>query len=139
MISYPDEPALPSSHRAEGSAALRYEDVAQDGRILLDALPTGLGVTVWEKLLSKHPLARVAKGLPEPDGLPKVPERPYAWRAPECLLDEPAHATPLEPEPRADAPVVFGIGHTDSNQHVNSLVYLRRFEEGVLRRLAELG
>jgi hypothetical protein len=32
----------------------------------------------------------------------------------------------------------FGLDHTDSNQHVNSLVYPRLFAEAALRRLAEL-
>jgi hypothetical protein len=35
-----------------------------------------------------------------------------------------------------DAAWVFGLTHTDANQHVNSLVYVRLFEEAVLRRLA---
>jgi acyl-CoA thioesterase FadM len=34
---------------------------------------------------------------------------------------------------------VFGLVHTDSNMHVNSLVYLRVFEEAALRRFATLG
>lgn len=41
-------------------------------------------------------------------------------------------AEDLTPEP---TPLVFGVVHTDSNQHVNSLVYLRLFEEAVLRSL----
>jgi hypothetical protein len=46
----------------------------------------------------------------------------------------------LEPSPRADRlPAVFGLVHTDINQHVNSLVYPRLFEEAALRRLHELG
>lgn len=34
------------------------------------------------------------------------------------------------------APVVFGLGHTDSNQHVNSLAYIPLFEDAALRRFA---
>jgi hypothetical protein len=37
------------------------------------------------------------------------------------------------------APIVFGLGHTDSNQHVNSLVYPALLEDAALRRLAALG
>jgi hypothetical protein len=37
------------------------------------------------------------------------------------------------------APWVFGMVHTDHNQHVNSLVYATRFEDAALRRLAEHG
>jgi hypothetical protein len=36
------------------------------------------------------------------------------------------------------APIVFGLGHTDSNQHVNSLVYPALLEDAALRRLAAL-
>ena len=35
--------------------------------------------------------------------------------------------------------IPFGLAHTDSNQHVNSLVYVRLFEEAALRRLSALG
>jgi hypothetical protein len=49
-------------------------------------------------------------------------------------------ATALEPEPRLDSvPFTFGLVHTDSNMHVNSLIYLRMFEEAALRRFVELG
>ncbi len=36
-------------------------------------------------------------------------------------------------------PITFGIGHTDSNQHVNSLVYPRLFEDAVLKTLPGWG
>jgi hypothetical protein len=36
-------------------------------------------------------------------------------------------------------PLVFGLGHTDSNQHVNSLVYPQLLEEAALRRLHAKG
>src|SRR5205823_12900006 len=32
----------------------------------------------------------------------------------------------------------FGLVHTDSNHHVNSLVYIRLFEEAALRRFGKL-
>jgi hypothetical protein len=52
----------------------------------------------------------------------------------------PEGAAALEPGRIADPlPVVFGLVHTDSNMHVNSLVYLRLFEEAALRRLVALG
>jgi len=57
-----------------------------------------------------------------------------------CNARAPEGATMLDTELVFDAcPIVFGLGHTDSNQHVNSLVYLRLFEEAALRRLAEHG
>lgn len=235
MILVPEEPALPDVQRASAPLALRFEDVAQDGRVLLDALPAGIGTAVWGELLSKHPMTEMARrdgvisilnrlvvtgergpiaptrsirvhgcydlahtvdangevdrilllawarfegpighligktprdgemveigrlyaehvftrpfGPPDArkvrrldhPGLPQVPERRVTWRTAEEILAPPANASPLEPAPAEDAPVVFGTGHTDENQHVNSLVYPRRFEEGVLRRLATLG
>ena len=73
-------------------------------------------------------------------GLPAIPPDRHESPAPESLLHLPAQAVALEPELVADAaPVAFGLAHTDSNQHVNSLVYPRLFEEAALRRLATLG
>lgn len=37
------------------------------------------------------------------------------------------------------AEIAFGLGHTDSNQHVNSLVYPQLLEDAALRRLAAHG
>lgn len=72
--------------------------------------------------------------------LPDVPPDRHESPAPESLLDLPAGAVALEPALVEDvAPVAFGLMHTDSNQHVNSLVYPRLFEEAALRRLAALG
>ena len=73
-------------------------------------------------------------------GLPAVPETLYAWRAPAETMTLPAGAVALDDELVVDpAPVVFGLNHTDANQHVNSLVYPRLFEEAALRRFAALG
>jgi hypothetical protein len=49
------------------------------------------------------------------------------WAEPKALLDGPLEVDAV--------PIAFGLTHTDSNQHVNSLVYPRLFEEAVLRRL----
>jgi hypothetical protein len=67
---------------------------------------------------------------------------------PDAIYDAPASTTAMNPPDGADLldaeyhpdPVVtaFGLDHTDSNQHVNSLVYPRLFAEAALRRLAEL-
>lgn len=74
------------------------------------------------------------------EGMPALPPDRHESPSPESLLDAPAGAVPLEPAPRLDeAPCAFGLAHTDSNQHVNSLVYPRLFEEAALRRLALLG
>ncbi len=222
--------------RATGRFYLRYEDVAQDGRVRADALSTALGV-VWRELaipggmhaalqsqgilpiLTRITLERSdspfaverpldaeggyvlshAKGtsgevdkllldmdasitgpigrtnLPPPDDAgrtalvgrvhaehvftrpfapagqrkvvalpmesgPLVPEQERRWDAPSTLLELPDGAVALEPEPRDDPnETVLGLTHTDSNQHVNSTVYPRLFEEAALRRFAALG
>jgi acyl-CoA thioesterase FadM len=210
---------------------LRFEDVTQEGRLVLEALPNALGPTVWRGILAHDPtsaatfaagivpiLSRfVLEGAPGPfsanvpveaegtcqlartdDGryvldmwaelfgpigrtygsterageravagrvfAEHVLTRPFAppgerrvtsldypgapvvtvTRPPspayEVIASLPDGATPLEPAMRVDpVPVTFGLVHTDSNMHVNSLVYLRVFEEAALRRFAALG
>jgi acyl-CoA thioesterase FadM len=60
--------------------------------------------------------------------------------APDAPFLLPPGATPIDEDFSPDAvPVVMSLGHTDSNQHVNSLVYPRLFEEAALRRLAARG
>jgi acyl-CoA thioesterase FadM len=62
------------------------------------------------------------------------------WKTPESAMEPPSGARPLDPEPVLDpTPVPIGLFHTDSNQHVNSLVYPRLFEDAALRRVAALG
>lgn len=236
MFDFPEPPRdLPADQRADGPVSLRYEDIAQDGRLILDAIPHGLGEVVWQNILARHPMSRstsaagvipiltrlVVEGTggpiavrrhldgeglfqlahsvdeggtlnrillnlwvdtygkkgrtygPPPEGAgervhlgrvfaehvftrlfappgerkvlslegadPSVYGARYAWRAPEALLDAPPGATPLDELSPDSSQVVFGLSHTDSNQHVNSLVYPRLFEEAVLRRLAALG
>jgi hypothetical protein len=71
----------------------------------------------------------------EAEGYPTVPERRRAFRELSAAAALPPGATLLDPEPVIDPlPIVFGMMHTDSNQHVNSLVYLRLFEEALIRR-----
>ncbi len=78
--------------------------------------------------------------LPSRPGVDPVPGEPMRWAPPEQSGTLPTGCLPLEASPRPDAvPLVFGLGDTDSNHHVNSLVYPRRFEEAALRRLRELG
>jgi hypothetical protein len=100
--------------------------------------PSRLGRVFAEHVFTR-PLApaeqRKVLELPGPDG-PWLPPDRHTWVAPSELLGDPAGpdaATPWEVDP---APVVFGLLHTDSNQHVNSLVYPRIFEEAVERVLA---
>ncbi len=51
----PPEPQSPDAERGSGQVALRYEDVAQDGRVMLGAMPQALGESVWRALLRHHP------------------------------------------------------------------------------------
>ena len=71
-------------------------------------------------------------------GMPAVPDAVYDAPAPTTAMELPAEATAIDAQYHPD-PVVtaFGLDHTDSNQHVNSLVYPRLFAEAALRRLAE--
>jgi hypothetical protein len=220
----------PTGPRASGRVPLRFEDVTQDGRLVLEALPTALG-TIWRGLLEQDQgrqacvqngvfpiLSRMvlegtagpfsAHGKVESQGTgriaraedgrfmldvwadihgptghthqPASPEgesvlagrvfaehiftRPFAppgqrrvtafdfEGAPvvtetrpsppafEAVASLPAGAKPLEEAPTADSlAIVFGLVHTDSNMHVNSLAYLRVFEEAALRRFVSLG
>jgi hypothetical protein len=222
-------PPLPPARGYEGTGradvAPRYEDVTQDGRVVLTSLMPGVGFAVWRELLSKMPALETfrAKGIlpilrrlvicegpnagpfsvhvpfsfegtwrlarerggdrifvnmwvdafapvahtlgppPAPgaervllgrvfaehvvtrpfgppeerkvtrldpaSGLPEIPEDEHDFLAHEALV---APNVRLEP---ADPPTVtFGLMHTDSNQHVNSLVYPRVFEELAVRR-----
>jgi hypothetical protein len=235
---FPPEPDVPADRRARASGHLRYEDIAQDGRVLLGALPHSVGLVVWQQLLEKHEGARAAtkaglipiltrfvvegeettlsvrkpvefsgcfafghgvdaagavsrivlniwtrgegvigrtygppparageratvgrvfaehtftrlfaapadrkvlrlEGIP---GMPEVPPERYDAPAPAALLTPPPGATLLDAALVADdVALAFGLTHTDSNQHVNSLVYPRLFEEAALRRFAARG
>lgn len=67
----------------------------------------------------------------EGPGLPAIPEDEHVFETAESLLE--TAGGPLEDA--GDFP--FGMMHTDSNQHVNSLVYPRAFEEAALRRFVQ--
>jgi hypothetical protein len=64
-------------------------------------------------------------------GLPPVPEDEHVFETAESLIESAG-------APLADiGDVPFGMMHTDSNQHVNSLVYPRVFEEAAIRHLMQ--
>jgi hypothetical protein len=64
-------------------------------------------------------------------GVPAIPEDEHTFEPAEALLDTGDGALEYAGD------VHFGMMHTDSNQHVNSLVYPRAFEELVSRRLVQ--
>jgi hypothetical protein len=90
------------------------------------------------------PAQRKVLALPTAEG-PLVPALTLPFDSPLATLSlaRLASAAPtqwLEPALMLDPmPVTFGITHTDSNQHVNSLVYPQLFEDAALRRLFDLG
>jgi hypothetical protein len=72
------------------------------------------------------------------EGVPPVPAARYDFPPATTAMEPPHGADLLDDDYVADdADTVFGLDHTDSNQHVNSLVYPRLFAEAALRRLAE--
>jgi hypothetical protein len=74
------------------------------------------------------------------EGLPSVPDAVYDFPAATTAMELPVDADALDDDFVADdAVTVFGLDHTDSNQHVNSLVYPRLFAEAALRRFAARG
>ena len=64
-------------------------------------------------------------------GLPPIPEDEHVFETAESLIE--SAGGPLEEA--GDFP--FGMMHTDSNQHVNSLVYPRVFEEAAVRHFMQ--
>jgi hypothetical protein len=69
-----------------------------------------------------------------------VPAHRTEWVPVTTVLDAPDGVEWLEPAPRlAPAPVVFGLSHTDLNQHVNFLMYHHAVESSALARFVELG
>jgi hypothetical protein len=73
------------------------------------------------------------------EGYPDVPETRYPAPAPTTAQEPPdgaAWTTDLQPD---TSDYVFTLDQTDSNQHVNSIAYVRLFIEAVNRRLAAEG
>lgn len=75
-----------------------------------------------------------------PDSTEPLPTSGAEPREAPSLLEVPPGCELLDAYPRLDpSRVVFGLSHTDSNQHVNSLAYVRFFENAALGRLLDLG
>jgi hypothetical protein len=75
----------------------------------------------------------------EIDGMPEVPEARYPAPAPSTAGEAPEGAFWLDDLHVDTTDYVFTLDQTDSNQHVNSLVYIRIFGDAVNRRLAAVG
>ena len=85
------------------------------------------------------PGERKVVALPTADG-PLVPGPTQHFRDARDVLALDDTTRWFDPELRLDpTTLTFGLTHTDSNQHVNSLVYPALFEDAALRRLNELG
>jgi hypothetical protein len=146
-----------SSARLDLSSSLiahgRYElahDRAPDGsvaRIFLnmwtDIVSTDAD-TSFGKLFAEHVLTRPfappeARRVIEVPGV-ELPLARYRQGRLDELLEAPPGAAWLDASLCHDAALAaFGITHTDINQHVNSLVFPRLFEDAALRRFAALG
>lgn len=74
----------------------------------------------------------------EVEGYPDVPELRHTPLPPASAGEPPEGARWIMP-PAPDVPYRFTLDQTDSNQHVNSLVYIRIFGDAVNRRLAAAG
>jgi hypothetical protein len=226
----PPAPAFPEDHAHTEQTTLRYEDIAQDGRVIPIALPVSMSA-LWQ-LLRSHPAQRatfargvlpiltrlvlVSEGAPirvdrpvearagfelahdlDPDGeariflniwselhgaagrmrsgppgplvraghlfashtftrlfappgqrrvsqldvegFPAVPHARYEAAAATTAAEAPAGARWLDELAADPAEVAFTLDQTDSNQHVNSMVYIRVFLDAVQRRLAAGG
>jgi hypothetical protein len=221
MMEIPDlPPALAGEGSGRASLLPRYEDITQDGRVILTALMPGLGPSAWRAMLAANPRATAAMrsqgilpilrrlvlvGEPGPFSVGVAIEYEGHWRVARekggdrlflvmWLEAYAPHASTLGPAPPDDAPralvgrvfaehvmtrpfgpkeqrrvtrlelpglpelpdrehvfedvdalvagaplddagdVAFGMTHTDSNQHVNSLVYPRLFEQAGVGR-----
>jgi hypothetical protein len=72
-------------------------------------------------------------------GYPPVPETRYAAPPPASAQDAPEGASWLDDLAPDSAELCCTLDQTDSNQHVNSLVYIRLFGDAAQRRLAAAG
>lgn len=232
LFVVPRPPTLAAE--GEGVVAVRYDDVAQDGALKLEAVSQAVGEVAWKKLVEPHPLAAfgrehgiipilaraiavavdgpvsvhaplvteaaisLSKSAPaggetrlflnmwgkvraprgqtwgrRPDAqsplvlcgeqfLEHVMTRPFAAPSerrvhaidlpgvgdpfveryeppPSPASEHGLDATPLGVGMLDEVTTVLGLEHTDSNQHVNSLVHPRLFYEATLRLALRLG
>jgi len=73
------------------------------------------------------PAERKVTRLPDAIGIPPLPDLEHAFEPAEKLVENAALEDAGE--------LHFGMMHTDSNQHVNSMVYPRKIEEALVARV----
>ncbi|HEY8075328.1 MAG TPA: hypothetical protein VIF62_14485 [Labilithrix sp.] len=84
---------------------------------------------VVTKPFASSPAERKVTRLPAGTGLPEIPSLEHAF--------EPAEALVADAKLDEIGDAQFGMMHTDSNQHVNSLVYPRVFQEALVRQVED--
>lgn len=144
--------ALHAVHDAEGRVERLLLDMDAEvsgpkGRTHLPAPSDAGSIAVAGRMFAEHVFTRPFADAKDRkvlaldvDGSPFVPKATRAWQPALTALEVPEGARAIEDDFVTDAtPLAMGLAHTDSNQHVNSLVYPRLFEDAILRRLATLG
>ena len=91
----------------------------------------------FTRLLAPPDQRRVTKLSVE--GYPEIPETAYSAPPAQLAEQAPDGATWLDELAPDTADYAFSLDQTDSNQHVNSLSYVRLFLDAVNRRLAAAG
>jgi hypothetical protein len=133
MNSYGEVWGPRSSRQPDGSRARSKTEPREHALI-----GRAFGEHVFTKPFAKPGQRKVlAFDVPGQPSIPSVLHRRVSLRDTTALPEE-AEWLDAEFTPD-DSAIVFGLTHTDANQHVNSLVYGRVFEEAVLRRLSKHG
>ena len=128
MNGFADIYALPSRRNPEVHAATRQ--LVRIGRAFGEHVLTKPFGPPSERKVLRFDVA----------GQPAVPEAQHQRLRVQHNARLPEGAEPLDAGMTPDeAPWSFGLIHTDLNQHVNSLVYARMFEEAAVRRAARYG
>lgn len=140
---------LAHSLASEGTLAKLFMNVWTElrgtgGRLTRNA--SGGELVVAGSLFAEHTFTRILappgqRGVTEleVEGYPRVPDALYRPEAPQSAQEPPAGAAWLDELVADPAEYCFTLDQTDSNQHVNSLVYVRVFLDAVNRRLAAVG
>jgi hypothetical protein len=106
---FPAPPPLPADQIGEGSSSLRYEDVAQDGRLRLEGVWPPIGPILWGRLAVAQSLGQLGRS-----GVRTV----LSYVAMEGGDD------PISVRNRAQHKVYYQLGHTlDDSGAVNRILF----------------